>query len=315
LRTGPYRLRPDEAVFDWSTDHAPAIVVGSGAELFLEMLDASGGQLGPDATLEQFRDMDQSRTMPISGPVFVEGAHPGDVLEVEILEVGIGRHGWTGQRPGQGILTAEEFPDVWVQVWQLDGPRAHYREGVSIPLEPFPGMIGVTPAAAGHHSSDPPRSMGGNLDTRQLGAGSRLFLPIEVEGALFGIGDGHAAQGDGEVCGSAIEVPMNVSVRLTVRQDLQLDCLEYEVSRPLERPSAAAAGYYVTTGIEEDLYEAARLAVRRMVAYLARHHRLDPQDAYGLCSVAADLKISEVVDWPNLLVSLFLPKDIFEDAR
>jgi acetamidase/formamidase len=173
-------------------------------------------------------------------------------------------------------------------------------------------MIGVTPAEPGHHSSDPPRSMGGNLDTRQLGPGSKLYLPVEVEGALFGIGDGHAAQGDGEVCGSAIEVPMTATVKLTVRKDLQLDCMAYEVSRPLERPSAAAAGYYVTTGIEPDLYEAARLAVRRMVAYLASAHGLDPQDAYGLCSVAADLKISEVVDWPNLLVSLFLPKDIFE---
>lgn len=314
MRTGPYRLTPDQAVFDWSVDHPPLLAVASGSEAFFDMLDASGGQLGPDATLDEFRDLDQSHTMPISGPIVVEGALPGDVLEVEILEIGIGSHAWTGQRPGQGILTAEEFPDIWMNVWQLDGLRAHYRDGISVPLEPFPGMIGVTPAMPGHHTSDPPRSMGGNLDTRQLGVGSKLYLPIEVEGALFGIGDGHAAQGDGEVCGSAIEVPMTTTVRLTVRKDLKLDCLEYEVSRPLERPSAAAAGYYVTTGIEPDLYEAARLAVRRMVAHLARHHELDPQDAYGLCSVAADLKISEIVDKPNWLVSLFLPKDVFESA-
>lgn len=312
MQTGPYRLRPEQAVFDWSVDHPPLLTVASGSEVFVDMLDASDGQLGPDATLAQFRDLDHSRTMPISGPIWVEGALPGDVVEVDILEIEIGNHGWTGQRPGQGILTAEEFPDEWVNVWHLDGPRAHYRDGISIPLEPFPGMIGLTLAEPGHHSSDPPRRMGGNLDTRQLGPGSKLYLPVEVEGALFGIGDGHAAQGDGEVCGSAIEVPMTATVRLTVRKDLQLDCMAYEVSRPLERPSAAAAGYYVTTGIEPDLYEAARLAVRRMVAYLASEHGLDPQDAYGLCSVAADLKISEVVDWPNLLVSLFLPKDIFE---
>jgi acetamidase/formamidase len=312
LHPSPYRLSPDQAVFDWSVDHPPLLTVASGSEVFLDMLDASDGQLGPDATLADFRDLDHSHTMPISGPIFVEGAAPGDILEVDILEIGIGNHGWTGQRPGQGILTADEFPHEWVNIWHLDGPRAPYRDGISIPLEPFPGMIGVTPAEPGHHSSDPPRSMGGNLDTRQLGPGSKLYLPVEVEGALFGIGDGHAAQGDGEVCGSAIEVPMTVTVRLTVRKDLKLDCMAYEVSRPLERPSAAAAGYYVTTGIEPDLYEAARLAVRRMVAYLADHHGLDPQDAYGLCSVAADLKISEVVDWPNLLVSLFLPKDIFE---
>jgi acetamidase/formamidase len=315
VRTGPYKLRPDQAVFDWSIDHEPSLVVASGAEVSLDMLDASGGQLGPDATLEQFRHMDQSRTMPISGPIHIEGARSGDVLEVEILEVTTGAHGWTGQRPGQGVLTAEEFPDEWVQIWHIDGPRAPFRDGISVPLEPFPGMIGVTPAAPGHHHSDPPRNMGGNLDTRQLGAGAKVYLPVEVDGALFGIGDGHAAQGDGEVCGSAIEVPMTVSLRLTVRHDVQLDCLAYEVSRPLERRSAAEAGYYVTTGVEPDLYEAARLAVRRMVAYLAEHHRLDPQDAYGLCSVAGDLKISEIVDWPNLLVSFFMPKDVFEGGR
>jgi acetamidase/formamidase len=312
MRTGPYSLRREQVVWDWSADHPPLLTVSSGAEVFLDMLDASGGQLGPDATLDQFRNLDQARSMPISGPIFVEDAQPGDVLEVEILEIGIGSHAWTGQRPGQGILTAEEFPDEWVNVWHLDGPRAHYRDGISIPLEPFPGMLGVTMAEAGHHTSDPPRNMGGNLDTRQIGVGSRVYFPVEVQGALFGIGDGHAAQGDGEVCGSAIEVPMTTTIRLTVRKDLQLDCMEYEVARPLERPSAAQAGYYVTTGIEPDLYEAARLAVRRMVAHLEQHHGLDHYDAYGLCSVAADLKISEIVDKPNWLVSLFLPKDIFE---
>jgi acetamidase/formamidase len=312
MRTGPYSLRREQAVWDWSTDHPPALTVSSGSEVFLDMLDASGGQLGPDATLEQFRNLDQRRTMPISGPIYVEGAQPGDVLEVEILEIGIGSYAWTGQRPGQGILTAEEFPEEWVNVWHLDGPRAHYRDGISIPLEPFPGMLGVTMAQPGHHTSDPPRNMGGNLDTRQIAAGSKIYFPVEVEGALFGIGDGHAAQGDGEVCGSAIEVPMTTTIRLSVRKDLKLDCMEYEVTRPLERPSAAQAGYYVTTGIEPDLYEAARLAVRRMVAHLETHHRLEHHDAYGLCSVAADLKISEIVDKPNWLVSLFLPKDIFE---
>jgi acetamidase/formamidase len=312
MRTGAYSLTREQAVWDWSVDHPPLLHVSSGAEVFLDMLDASGGQLGPDATLEQFRSLDQSRTMPISGPIFVEDAQPGDVLEVEILEIGIGSHAWTGQRPGQGILSAEEFPDEWVNVWHLDGPRAHYRDGISIPLEPFPGMLGVTMAEPGHHTSDPPRNMGGNLDTRQIGEGSKIYFPIEVEGALFGIGDGHAAQGDGEVCGSAIEVPMTTTIRLTVRKDLRLDCMEYEISRPLERPSAAEAGYYVTTGIEPDLYEAARLAVRRMVAHLEQAHGLEHYDAYGLCSVAADLKISEIVDKPNWLVSLFLPKDIFE---
>jgi acetamidase/formamidase len=153
--------------------------------------------------------------------------------------------------------------------------------------------------------------VGGNLDTKQLVAGSTLWLPIEVEGALFGIGDGHAAQGDGEVCGSAVEVPMVVRAALSVRRDIHVQRPEFEVTQPLERPSAARAGYHVTTGVDPDLYVAARQAVRGMVDYLMSQHGIDPQDAYCLCSVAADLKISELVDWPNMLVSLFLPLDIF----
>ena len=209
------------------------------------------------------------------------------------------------------MLTAAEFPTEWVHVWRLEQGRAWFDERVSIPVEPFPGMIGVTPSADGHHSSDPPRRVGGNLDAKHLGAGTTMYLPVEVEGALFGIGDGHAAQGDGEVCGSAVEVPMIATVRLSVRRDLKITGPEYIVSRPLERQSAAQAGYYVTTGVETDLYEAVQMAVRGMVKYLSDRRGLDPQDAYGLCSVAADLKISEVVDRPNWLVSLYLPLDIF----
>jgi acetamidase/formamidase len=302
-------------VFDWSVDHAPAASVQSGSEVSLAILDASGGQVQPGTTVEQFRDLNRSAAMPIAGPIFVEGAVPGDVLEVEVRDLTIGSYGWTGQRPGQGILPAADFPDEWINLWTFDGALAPYRNGVSVPLEPFPGLMGVTPVTPGHHDSDPPRSVGGNLDTKQLGPGSRVYFPVEVEGALFGIGDGHAAQGDGEVCGSAIEVSMDLVVRLTVRKHLKVDCVAYEVCRPIERPSAAAAGYYVTTGVEPDLYEAARAAVRHMIAYLSEVHALDPQDAYGLCSVAGDLKISELVDWPNVVVSMFMPKDVFESER
>ena len=309
--TSPAHLGRDRSTVDWNRDHPPALSVASGVQIELEMLDAAGGQLGPSSTLADFHVLDPNRTMPIHGPIYVEGAKPGDVLQVDLLEIEIGSFGWTGQRPGQGVLPPEMFPEEWVQIWTIDGDRAAFRPGISIPLEPFPGMIGVALADEGGHSSDPPRRVGGNMDTKQLVAGSTLYLPIEVEGALFGIGDGHAAQGDGEVCGSAIEVPMDVSVRLTVRRDFSIDAPQFEVRTPLERPSAAAAGYYVTTGVDPDLYAASREAVHSMVRHLAERHGLDPQDAYGLCSVAADLKISEIVDWPNLMVSLFLPLDIF----
>jgi formamidase len=146
---------------------------------------------------------------------------------------------------------------------------------------------------------------------KQLGEGATLYLPIEVEGAVLGIGDTHAAQGDGEVCGTAIESPSTVTVRLSVRRDLDVDAPEFDVARPLERPEAAVAGYHATTGVASDLMAATRQAVERMIVHLTRRYGLDPQEAYALCSVAVDLKISKVVDAPNWVVSAFLPLDLF----
>jgi acetamidase/formamidase len=149
------------------------------------------------------------------------------------------------------------------------------------------------------------------MDTRQLGPGATLYLPVEVEGALFGVGDTHAAQGDGEVCGTAIEGAMTVALRLTARHDLAIDTPEFDVTRPLERPSAAAAGYHATTGVGPDLMEATRQSIERMIAYLQSRHGLSAEEAYALCSVAVDLRLSEVVDIPNWVVSAFLPNDVF----
>jgi acetamidase/formamidase len=246
--------------------------------------------------------------------VFVEGARPGDVLQVDILEVAPGSYGWTACIPGFGLL-ADQFPDPWLHVWEFTGQGAAavavFTDGIVVPIQPFCGVLGLAPAAPGVHSVIPPRRVGGNLDTRQLGVGTTLYLPVEVEGALFGVGDTHAAQGDGEVCGTAIEGAMTVSLRLSVRRDLQIDGPEFDVTTPLERAGAAAAGYHATTGVGPDLIEATRQSVMRMIAYLGCHHRLSPEQAYALCSVAVDLRISEVVDTPNWVVSAFLPKDLF----
>lgn len=294
----------------WSRDHEPLLTVGSGAEVSFETEDASGGQLGPGSTHVSVTEMDFGRVNPVCGPVLVEGAHPGDVLQVDILAVEPGTHGWTALIPGFGLL-ADRFPDPWLKVWELEGAAARLNERVRVPLQPFCGVLGVAPAEPGLHSVIPPRRVGGNMDTRQLGAGATLYLPVEVEGALFGVGDTHAAQGDGEVCGTAIEGAMNVALRLTVRRDLDIDTPEFDVTRPLERPSAAAAGYHATTGIGPDLMEATRQSVERMIAYLERHHDLSAEEAYALCSVAVDLRLSEVVDTPNWVVSAFLPNDLF----
>ena len=310
MTTGTIHVARNQVRFGWDRSFEPAHIVPSGAEIVVETQDASAGQIRPDATAETVRTLDFERVNPVSGPILVEGARPGDVLQVDLLEIVPGAFGWTAQIPGFGLL-ADEYPEPWLQLWTLERGRAAFRPGISVPLEPFCGVIGVASAAPGLHSVVPPRRVGGNMDIRQLRAGTTLYLPVEVEGALLGIGDTHGAQGDGEVCGTAIEAAMTVRARVTVRRDLAIDGPEFDVHEPLERPSAAAAGYHVTTGIEPDLLEAARAAIRRMIAYLVATRGLSPAEAYGLCSVAVDLKISEVVDAPNWVVSAFLPGDLF----
>jgi acetamidase/formamidase len=307
---GSFHLRRTDVQYGWSRDRQPLVSVASGCELTVETQDASDGQLGPGSTAHSLAALDSTRANPVAGPVFVEGARPGDVLQVELLAVTPGGYGWTGLIPGFGLL-ADQFPDPWLYVWQLEPDGAPFVDGIRVPIEPFCGILGVAPAEAGVHSAIPPRRVGGNLDTRQLRAGTTLYLPVEVEGALFGIGDTHAAQGDGEVCGTAIEGPMSVSVRLSVRRDLSIDTPEFDVTGPLERATAAAAGYHATTGVGPDLLGATRQSVERMIVHLGRQYGLSREEAYVLCSVAVDLRISEVVDAPNWVVSAFLPKDLF----
>jgi acetamidase/formamidase len=296
--------------FNWSRERAPVASVRSGAELTLEVQDASAGQIRADSGLDAVINLDFDRVNPSCGPILVEGARPGDVLAVKIRRLEMSAHGWTGLFPGFGLL-AEHFTEFGLRLWELRDGQARFNDRISIPLDPFCGVIGVAPAEFGVHSGIPPRRVGGNLDIKQLGEGATVYLPIEVEGALLGIGDTHGAQGDGEVCGSAIESPMTVTVEVSVLRDITIDAPEYDIVRPLERASAARAGYHATTGVAPDLMAAARQAVERMIVHLGDKYALDPKDAYMLCSVAVDLKISEVVDAPNWVVSAFLPKDIF----
>jgi acetamidase/formamidase len=303
----------DQVHYGWSRDHPALCQVASGAELSVETQDASGGQLRPGSTAASVATLDFGRVNPVCGPVWVEGARAGDVLQVDILAVEPGSYGWTALIPGFGLL-ADRFGDPWLHIWEFDRGHAVFSEGIRVPIQPFCGVLGVAPAAPGLHSVIPPRRVGGNMDTRQLGPGTTLYLPIEVDGALFGVGDTHAAQGDGEVCGTAIEGAMTVSLRLSVRHDLDIDTPEFDVTTPLERPSAATAGYHATTGVAPELMAATRQAVERMIVYLERWYQLSAEEAYALCSVAVDLRISEVVDAPNWVVSAFLPKDLFVPA-
>jgi acetamidase/formamidase len=276
----------------------------------VDALDASCGQLTEHSTLDDLAALDFARVDQVNGPIAVDGAEPGDTLEIELLEFEPAGWGWTASIPGFGLL-ADDFPDPALRITRLDGTSAEFLPGVRIPLAPFCGELGVAPPTEGAHSTIPPADYGGNMDTRHLTAGTRLFLPVFADGGRFSLGDGHAAQGDGEVCGTAIETSMRARLRLTVRKDLHVTAPEFQTAGPLAQ-STNTAGYYATDGVGPDLMVAARDAVRRMIDYLGRDHGLAPIDANLLCSVAADLKISEVVDAPNWIVTNYFPLSVFK---
>ncbi len=296
---------------DWDRDREPVLEVDPGSEVHLEIVDASGGQLHAGSTVDDVANLDFERVNPVTGPVHVRGAKPGDVLEVRILELGRCDWGWTALIPGFGLL-ADAYPEPELKIWSFDDAmrEAVFRDDVRIPVRPFPGTIGVAPAEPGPHGVVPPRSVGGNMDVRHLTAGATLYLPVAVDGALFSAGDTHAAQGDGEACGTAIETSLDLTVRLDVRRDLRVRQPQFELPGPLGS-EGDASGFRVTTGVAPDLMEAARLAVRHMIEVLVEEHGFAETEAYMLCSVAVDLKIHELVDAPNWVVGAFLPKGIF----
>src|SRR4029079_1822911 len=205
---------------------------------------------------------------------------------------------------------AEDFTEPALRITRLDGRHGELLPGVRIPLAPFCGELGVAPPTEGEFSTIPPDVYGGNMDTRHLTAGTKLFLPVFAPGGRFSLGDGHAAQGDGEVCGTAIETRMRAQLRLTVRKDLHVPAPQFLTAGPLAQ-STNTGPYYATDGVGPELMTAARDAVRRMIEYLRREHGLSTIHAYLLCSVACDLKISEIVDMPNWIVTSYCPLSIF----
>jgi acetamidase/formamidase len=296
----------------WDNAIEPVLEVDSGDAVEFEVTDASGGQLSRESGVEDVAALDFARVNPVTGPVFVKGAKPGDVLEVEIVSLRPHDWGWTAIIPGFGLL-ADEFPEPWLRISTVDAGSGHvaFLDDVLLPYEPFPGTIGVAPAEPGEHSIVPPGRWGGNLDIKHLRAGTRLLLPVGVEGALFSVGDTHAAMGDGEVCGTAVEAPMDITVRLSLRTDLSIPAPQYVVA-PGELARTEPGGYHVCTGVEPDLMEATRAATRAAIAHVMERRGGTAQEAYAIVSVACDLRIHEVVDAPNWVVGCFVPDAIFE---
>jgi amidase len=292
--------------------------VEPGATILFHCHDSSAGQLGPSSTLADVTALDFGRINPVSGPIHVEGAQPGDAIKVTIDSFAPQLHGgrgfgWTANIPGFGLL-ADQFPDPALHIWSYDAnrmaPAAWGREG-RVPLKPFAGTIGNAPAEPGLHSVVPPRRVGGNLDIRDLTSGVTLYLPVEVPGGLFSVGDTHAAQGDGEVCGTAIESPMDVVLTLDLVKGANLKTPRFTTPGPVTR-HLDAKGYEVTTGIGPDLMAASRDAVASMIDLLCAQRGMAAVDAYMLVSTCGDLRISEIVDMPNWVVSFYFPRCVFE---
>lgn len=299
--------------FGWDNANRPVLEVAPGDTVEFEVVEASGGQLSRDSTVADVAALDFGKVNPVTGPVFVHGAEPGDALKVRIESFAPSGWGWTALIPGFGLL-ADQFPDPALAIWNYDATTmapAAYGPGGRVPLKPFCGTIGLAPAEPGLHSIVPPRRVGGNMDVRDLAAGTELYLPVEVTGALFSVGDTHASQGDGEVCGTAIESPMNLALTFDLVKGANLPSPRFETPGPVTR-HLDAKGYLVTTGIGPDLMEGARAAVMRMIDEISAAHGMSAAEAYMLCSVCADLRISEVVDQPNWVVSFYFPKVVFD---
>ena len=297
----------------WNNANAPALYVKPGDTVEFHTQDASGGQINPTSGLEDLSKLDFAKVNPVTGPVFIDGAEPGDAIKVTLLAFGPSGWGWTANIPGFGLL-ADQFKDPALHIWKYDPvgmSPAVFSAAARVPLKPFCGTIGLAPAEAGLHSVVPPRRMGGNLDIRDISAGTELYLPVEVAGGLFSLGDTHAAQGDGEVCGTAIESPCTVAAKLELVKNANLAFPRFTTSGPVTR-HLDSKGYEVTTGIGPDVMQGAKDAVSGMIDLLSTRYKLAAVDAYMLCSVCGDLRISEIVDMPNWVVSFYFPRMVFE---
>jgi acetamidase/formamidase len=353
----------------WNRDLAPRVTVRPGEEIQLLCRDALDiGDQARTMTPEGTMTIDLGRIHPLTGPVFVEGAEPGDILEVEILDVSpLVDFGYVTISPALGIFgtlrpeglagfapyteasqlsdpapgrVPTAFPEdqpynlgaPYVQLFTFErGQNTGYASFVGvdtgtrarIPVAPFMGILGNAPARKGMYRTFPPNvagGNGGNTDVRQMVTGTRLQLPVFAEGALFSAGDGHMAQGDGEITGTAVETLMSCTLRFSVIRNRYLAGPRAIVpaADPTQLAMDAAMreqGYYITTGVGPDLMENAKTAVREMIDWLVTDHAMSLHEAYALCSVVGDLKISETVDIPNWLVSMTFPRGIFENER
>lgn len=298
-----FTLTSDQTHNKFSSAIPPILTVPSGTVIEAHTKDASDNQFSLESTVEDVATLDFEPIHPLTGPVYVEEAEPGDILAVTLHKIEMGDWGWQAIVPGFGFL-ADEFPEPALKTYTLgkDATTLEFADGIRIPLRPFPGVMGVAPPTSEMLSTIPPRANGGNMDDPNLVEGTTVYFPVFVEGALFSIGDAHAVQGLGEVCGTAVEAPM--------RFVYELNLIKGE--RTIKEPQYETDEYYAVTGYGEDIDEAARKATQYMVDYLVEVRGMTRQDAYMLASLAGDLKIAEVVDMPHYLVTMHISKEVFD---
>ncbi len=306
-----HHLDAGQVHYEWNNALTPRLQIEPGDTVVFETRDAADGYYSVASTHADVLARGPFRGHPLTGPVAVAGARPGDTLVVEILEVKPrAPFGWTAIRPGRGLLPEADFPKPFLQLWDLsDGTHARMGRDIAVPLAPFPGVMGVALDEPGGHSTMPPRKNGGNMDVKQLAAGATLYLPVWVDEALFSVGDGHGAQGDGEVCVTAVEMMARVTLRFGLERR-RLPEPQFRARGRLAGP-ASRGPYFATTAHGPDLFASAQQAIRYMIEHLVRERGLEREEAYIVASVAVDLKISEIVDAPNWIVSAFLPESIF----
>jgi formamidase len=303
----------------WDNTLPPIERIRSGDVITVESKEASDGQVTPNSAPSDLLKLDFSRIHPLTGPIEVEGAEPGDVIEVEFLDFTTKGWGWTGVLPGFGFLAGDQYTTPMdltgpaLKIWKV-GETAEAKFGevlVKVPSRPFTGVIGTALLSPGKFSTIPPRENGGNMDIKHLTKGTKLYLPVFVKGALLSLGDTHVAQGDGEVCGTAIEAPMDVTIKVVLHKNVGLTQPVFVTSSVREQEFRE---YLAFPGIDPNLWEAGKKAIKGIISLLSRF--MTPVEAYMLSSVAVDMKVSEVVDVPNWIVTAYLPKDIFpEEVR
>src|ERR1700732_2601716 len=248
----------------WDRDLPPRLSIEPGDTVRLACVDASGAQVHPGMTVADYAGIDRGRIHALTGPIYIEGAEAGDVLQIDVLKVAHRGWGWSSIVPGLGFLK-QRFAEPYLFHWQLEGEVSRSLAPAVVPLRPFCGVMGVAPAETGEFRTRPPGIFGGNMDVRDLYSGSTLYLPVLNSGALFSAGDAHAAQGDGEVCINGIECPADATLRFQVHKNRALAGPLVETGARRKQDPEGDEGSWIVVESATDAVAAARAATSRMI--------------------------------------------------